>query len=65
MGVTGAAVATTIGRGIGVAYQLWYLFDGRGRLEFHLRNLRINPAMILRMLVISAGGVGQFLCSFL
>ncbi len=63
MGVTGAAVATTIGRGIGVAYQLWYLFDGRGRLEFHLRNLRIKPAMVLRMLVISAGGVGQFLIS--
>ena len=63
MGVTGAAVATTIGRGAGVLYQLWYLFDGRGRLEFHLRNLRIKPAMIARMLVISAGGVGQFLIS--
>ena len=63
MGVTGAAVATTIGRGIGVVYQLWYLLDGRGRLEFHLRNLRIKPPMIARMLVISAGGVGQFLIS--
>ena len=63
MGVTGAAVATTIGRGAGVLYQLWYLFDGRGRLEFHLRNLRIKPTMIARMLVISAGGVGQFLIS--
>ena len=63
MGVTGAAVATTIGRGAGVLYQLWYLFDGRGRLEFHVRNLRVKPAMIARMLVISAGGVGQFLIS--
>ena len=63
MGVTGAAVATTIGRGVGVLYQLWYLFDGRGRLEFHLRHLRIKPAMIARMLMISAGGVGQFLIS--
>lgn len=63
MGVTGAAVATTIGRGIGVLYQLWYLLDGRGRLEFHLRNLAIEPALIARMLIISVGGVGQFLIS--
>ena len=61
MGVTGAAVATTIGRSVGVIYQLWYLFDGRGRLKFQLRNLAIAPRVMLRMLAISAGGVGQFL----
>ena len=61
MGVTGAAVATTIGRGIGVVYQLWYLFDGRGRLQFQFRNLAIAPPLVKRMLIISAGGVGQFL----
>jgi putative MATE family efflux protein len=61
MGVTGAAVATTIGRGTGVLYQLWYLFDGRGRLEFQFRHLRIIPELISRMLIISIGGVGQFL----
>ena len=49
MGVTGAAVATTIGRSVGVIYQLWYLFDGRGRLQFQLRNLAIVPALITRM----------------
>ncbi len=63
MGVTGAAVATTIGRGVGVLYQLWFLFDGRGRLEFHFRHLRLVPRLIKRMLVISIGGVGQFLIS--
>lgn len=61
MGVTGAAVATTIGRGTGVLYQLWFLFGGRGRLEFHLRHMRIVPGLMKRMLVISIGGVGQFL----
>jgi putative MATE family efflux protein len=61
MGVTGAAVATTIGRGTGVLYQLWYLLDGRGRLAFHFRHLRIVPALITRMMIISIGGVGQFL----
>lgn len=63
MGVTGAAVATTIGRSIGVIYQLWYLLDGRGRLEFHLGNLRLVPRLTLRLLRISIGGVGQFLVS--
>ena len=61
MGVTGAAVATTIGRGTGVLYQLWYLLDGRGRLAVQLAHLRFSAALIRRMLIISAGGIGQFL----
>ena len=61
MGVTGAAVATTLGRGIGVAYLLWYLFSGKGRLQFRLRNLAISPELIGRMIRISIGGIGQFL----
>jgi putative MATE family efflux protein len=61
MGVTGAAVATTIGRGTGVVYQLYYLAGGRGRLAFRLRHLKPAPALIRRLLLISVGGVGQFL----
>ena len=61
MGVTGAAVATTLGRGIGVLYLLWYLFSGKGRLEFRLRNLAVSPELIGRMIRISVGGIGQFL----
>jgi len=61
LGVTGAAVATTIGRGIGVAYLLRYLGRGRGRLRFEFRHLRIVPSLIKRMLAISVGGIGQFL----
>jgi putative MATE family efflux protein len=61
MGVTGAAVATTIGRSVGVMYQLYYLFNGRGRLAFHFRHLALARDLIKRMLIISIGGVGQFL----
>jgi putative MATE family efflux protein len=61
LGVTGAAVATTIGRGIGVAYQLWYLLGMKGRLALHARHLRFDPTVTLRLLRISAGGVAQFL----
>jgi len=61
LGVTGAAVATTIGRGIGVAYLLWYLMAGKGRLQFQVGNLAISPELIVRMIRISLGGIGQFL----
>lgn len=61
LGVTGAAVATTIGRGIGVVYLMYYLFSGQGRLRFLARHLRIIPHLARRMVRISAGGIGQFL----
>ena len=46
MGVTGAAVATNLGRGIGVLYQLWHLTSGRRRVHVVLRDLRPDPAII-------------------
>ncbi|MDZ7644566.1 MAG: MATE family efflux transporter [Woeseiaceae bacterium] len=61
MGVTGAAVATTIGRGTGVLYLAAYLTSGKGRLRFRMAHLRLAPDLIARMLAISVGGVGQFL----
>jgi len=61
MGVTGAAVATTIGRGTGVLYQLYYLLRGKGRLNFAVEHLRFVPHLTVRLLKVSAGGVGQFL----
>ena len=61
MGVTGAAVATTIGRGTGVLYQLYYLLRGKGRLNFAVGHLRFVPQLTTRLLKVSAGGVGQFL----
>jgi putative MATE family efflux protein len=61
LGVTGAAVATTIGRGCGVLYLAWRLFAGRGRLRLRLQHCRLVPALVRRMLEISIGGVGQFL----
>ena len=61
LGVTGAAVATTIGRAVGVLYLLNYLFASGGRLNFSPRHLALVPELITRMLRISLGGVGQFL----
>ena len=63
LGVTGAAVATTIGRGIGVIYLVYTLFGGKGRLPFRLSHLVPAPRLMLRMIRISVGGIGQFLIS--
>ncbi len=61
MGVTGAAVATTIGRGAGVGYLAWNLFADRRRLRLRLRHCRPVPALVATLVRISIGGVGQFL----
>jgi putative MATE family efflux protein len=42
LGVTGAAVATTVGRGVGAAYALWRLTRADGRAPVGRRHLRVN-----------------------
>jgi putative MATE family efflux protein len=61
LGVTGAAVATTIGRGIGVTYLVYSLFGGHTRLKMRLRHCVVVSRTIARMIRISIGGIGQFL----
>ncbi len=61
LGVTGAAVATTIGRGIGVGYQLRMLTSGQGRIRVRLGDIRIVPPVMLRLMRVSVGGIMQFL----
>lgn len=60
LGLAGAAVATTIGRGTGVAFQLWGLPRG-ARLRVQRSDVRIDIPLIRRLLRVSAGGVGQML----
>jgi len=61
MGVTGAAVGTTIGRGIGVLFQLWMLTSGRGRLAVHASQLRIDFAVMVRLVRLSLSAIFQYL----
>ncbi|MCK6370978.1 MAG: MATE family efflux transporter [Gammaproteobacteria bacterium] len=61
MGVTGAAVASTIGRGAGVLYQLCCLARGSGRIRLDRTSLALAPDVLLRLVRVSAGGVSQFL----
>lgn len=61
MGVEGAAIATTIGRGVGVIYQLYHLTKGRGLIRINLQNAALRWDIIVKLLKVSAGGTGQFL----
>jgi putative MATE family efflux protein len=63
LGITGAAVATTIGRGTGVLWQMWLLGRGKGRIRITQTELRLVPSVMLKLIRISLGGVGQFLIS--
>jgi putative MATE family efflux protein len=61
LGVTGSAIATTIGRGAGVAFQLWVLLSGRSRIKVSRKHLRLDVPVMLKLLRISVGGMFQFL----
>jgi len=61
LGLTGAAVATTIGRGVGVAYQWHMLRRGTSRIVLRGPAFRIAPPILLEILYLSAGTIAQFL----
>lgn len=61
LGLDGAAIATVIGRSVGVGYQVWALRRGVGRLELRGPAFRVEPAILREILRLSAGTVGQFL----
>jgi len=61
LGVTGAAVATTIGRGAGVLIQFWVLFRGSSRIHVRWPHFVPRPMIILRLFRLSVGGILQIL----
>jgi putative MATE family efflux protein len=60
-GVTGSAVATTIGRGTGVLYQFWTLGRGTSRVRVRRAQLRPDFPAMLNLIRISLGGTFQML----
>ena len=61
LGVTGSAVGTTIGRGVGVLLQLWVLTSGRGRLAVHVSQLRADFAVMWRLIRLSLNAMFQYM----
>ncbi|HEX5230038.1 MAG TPA: MATE family efflux transporter [Bryobacteraceae bacterium] len=61
LGVTGSAVGTTIGRGIGVLIQLWVLGSGRGRLAVRASQLRADFLLMWRLIRLSLNAMFQYM----
>jgi putative MATE family efflux protein len=61
LGVTGAAVATNVGRGIGCLWALYYLVNGRGRVVLRSKHLKLDVGVMLNLLRVSVGGILQFI----
>lgn len=61
MGIEGAAIATNIGRGSGVAIQLWTLFRGGKHIKASLRQIYWDARIIVTLIKTSLGGVGQMI----
>jgi putative MATE family efflux protein len=62
-GLPGAAMATTIGRGIGVCYQLYHLVRGRGLIRIVSRHFKPDSAIMRGLAKIAWTGAMQFLIS--
>jgi putative MATE family efflux protein len=60
LGVTGAAIATTIGRGVAVLVQVAVLLRGSQHLRVLARHLRLEAAALAAIVRTSVGGIAQF-----
>jgi putative MATE family efflux protein len=61
LGIEGAAIATNIGRGIGVLTQLWLLFKGGKHIQAKLSQVYWDAKISLNIFKTSLGGVGQMI----
>jgi putative MATE family efflux protein len=60
LGVTGAALATLVGRSIGVFYQFYRLLRGTERIRILAAQVRVDLGVLLRLLRVSLTGILQF-----
>ena len=59
MGLKGAAIATTTGRGLAVLFQFYLLFKGHHRIRLYWDSLKIKIGVMIKLLKISGGGILQ------
>ncbi len=61
LGIQGAGIATTCGRGVGVLVQFYVLFHGARHIRVLRSQVRANFALMWRLVRVSLGGIGQFI----
>lgn len=61
MGIEGAAIATNIGRGVGVGVQVWALLKGGKHIQIRLSQVCWDAKLMLHIFRTSLGGVGQMI----
>ena len=61
MGVEGAAIATNIGRGIGVIFQVYCLLKGKSIITINWNQLAIKAKIITNVIKVSVGSILQFI----
>ena len=60
-GVMGAAIATNIGRGTAVMFQLGILFFGWSRIKIGVQDIVLRLSVMMNLIKVSLGGIAQFL----
>lgn len=63
LGLEGAAIASVIGRGVGVIFQIYVLVKGSSIIRTKLSYLKPNLPLLKNLTRVSLGGAGQFLIS--
>lgn len=61
LGIKGAAVATIIGRFVGIIYQVYHLQRGAGIIKIHKNNWQFQFDIIKKLIQLSAGVTSQFI----
>lgn len=59
LGLKGAAIATNIGRGIAVIYQVYLLFRGNQRIRIQFQDVKLKLDVIWKVVKLSLGAIGQ------
>ncbi len=61
LGLEGAAIATTTGRGLGVLYQIYILTGKESKVMIRFREIKFIRSIVRSLIKISLGGIGQFM----